>query len=51
MSPDEARANVKAIQAMIAQNDTWRALQAKGAKSTQTAQPRAAAAAPADPQG
>lgn len=53
MTAEEAKANVKAIQQMIAQNDTWRALQPKGA-SRAKAQSNAAAApvAPlADPQG
>ena len=31
MSPEEARKNVQAIREMIAQNDSWRALQAGGA--------------------
>jgi Flp pilus assembly protein TadD len=32
MSPEEAKRNVEAIQGMIAQNDSWRALQAGGGK-------------------
>jgi Flp pilus assembly protein TadD len=50
MSPEEARANVQSIQMMIAQNDTWRALQPKGMKAAQKPPPKTAAA-PADPQG
>ena len=48
MSPEEARANVQSIQMMIAQSDTWRTLQTKGAKAKA---PPKTAAAPADPQG
>ncbi len=53
MTPEEAKANVKAIQQMIAQNDTWRTLlpsRASRAK-TQTNAAAAPAAPPADPQG
>ena len=50
MSPEEARANVQSIQMMIAQSDTWRTLQTKGAKTSAKTPPKTAAA-PADPQG
>ena len=33
MSPEEARKNVEAIRGMIAQNDSWRALQGGGRKA------------------
>lgn len=41
MAPEEARKNVEAIREMIAQNDSWRALQSSGAK--RAAKARAAA--------
>jgi Flp pilus assembly protein TadD len=37
MSPEEARKNVEAIRGMIAQNDSWRALQAGGGKRAKRA--------------
>jgi Flp pilus assembly protein TadD len=45
MTPDEAASNVAAIRTMIAQNDSWRALQ-RGGKRTTVAAPNSLAASP-----
>ena len=47
MSPEEAAKNVEAIRSMIAQNDSWRALQRGGAKRTTLAAPASAQNPPA----
>jgi Flp pilus assembly protein TadD len=47
MSPEEAARNVQAIRGMIAQNDSWRALQRGGGKRTTVAAPAAAQNPPA----
>jgi Flp pilus assembly protein TadD len=48
MTAEEAKNNVKAIQEMIAQNDSWRAIQSKSARPPK---PQSTAASTADPQG
>ena len=47
MSPEEAAKNVEAIRSMIAQNDSWRALQRGGGKRTTVATPDRATNEPA----
>ena len=42
MSAEDAARNVQAIRAMIAQNDTWRALQSKPARKKILSNPSAA---------
>ena len=44
MAPDEAAKNVQAIRSMIAQNDSWRALQGSGPKRVSPMKPAAHAA-------
>ena len=41
MSPEDAKRNVEAIRAMIAQNDTWRTLESKGGAKKTSAAPTA----------
>jgi Flp pilus assembly protein TadD len=41
MSPEDAKRNVEAIRAMIAQNDTWRALEPRGGAKKTSAPPPA----------
>jgi len=41
MSPEDAKRNVESIRAMIAQNDTWRALESKGGAKKTSATPTA----------
>jgi Flp pilus assembly protein TadD len=47
MSPEDAASNVQAIRSMIAQNDSWRALQRGGEKRTTFAAPQHAQSQPA----